>query len=136
MTTSSRAEQIALGRRVIEEVFNQGLVAVADDLFIPEIAAGVKRGATRLRVAFPDLHMTIAEEFVMDDRLVQRVTVECTHTGAPFAGVPASGKHATWSGLHLARSVGGKFVELWVEYDYLGLLQQLGIVAQFDLFAD
>jgi predicted ester cyclase len=41
-------------------------------------------------------------------------------------GIPATGKSAVWTEMHLCRMNGGKLVEHWVNADQLGLLQQLG----------
>lgn len=43
--------------------------------------------------------------------------------------MPATGKLVTMSGISIYRVVEGKLVEGWVEYDQLGLMQQLGAVA-------
>ncbi len=45
-----------------------------------------------------------------------------------WAGMPPTGKHATWSAVHISRIVDGRIVEHWVVQDQLGMLQQLGLV--------
>jgi predicted ester cyclase len=45
-----------------------------------------------------------------------------------FMGMPASGKRAVWSEIHIARVEGGKLAEHWAIVDRLGMLQQLGFV--------
>jgi SnoaL-like polyketide cyclase len=44
----------------------------------------------------------------------------------PWAGVAATGKHATFSGVNIFRIRDGKVVEIWNHRDDLGLAQQLG----------
>jgi predicted ester cyclase len=44
-----------------------------------------------------------------------------------FMGMPASGKEATWSEIHIVRfDDSGKAVEHWGVVDQLGMLAQLG----------
>lgn len=42
-------------------------------------------------------------------------------------GMPASGKSATWSEVHITRFENGKAVERWAVVDQLGMLAQLGL---------
>ena len=46
----------------------------------------------------------------------------------PFLGAPPTGKVVTYTGFDLNRIERGRIVESWVNYDALGLLQQLGLV--------
>jgi predicted ester cyclase len=127
-------------RRIPEEIFNQGRLALADELFavdyiehaplppsIPSGLEGFKAFVTALRAAFPDFHYTVEDEIGEGDKIVQRLTARGTHKGQ-FLGMPATGKQATWTEIHVARLSGGKLVEHWVNQDQLGMLQQLGIV--------
>ncbi len=59
------------------------------------------------------------------DKVVTRWRGRGTHRG-PFRGIPATGKKIEVSGIAIDRVVNGKRVEGWVEWDMLGLLQQLG----------
>jgi predicted ester cyclase len=77
--------------------------------------------------AFPDLHFTIEDIVAAEDKVAIRATVHCTHLGL-FMGMPPTGKQAIWTGIDISRIAGGKIVELWAEYDYLGLMQQLGAI--------
>jgi len=43
-------------------------------------------------------------------------------------GIPPTGKQVTMTGITILRFAGGKCVERWSEADFLGLLQQLGVV--------
>ena len=54
-----------------------------------------------------------------------------TNTGdlvTPTMHRPATGKQVTMTGIAIFRFAGGKGVELWNERDYLGQLQQLGLI--------
>lgn len=126
-------------RRIPLEVFNQGNLAVADQVMAPDYREhvtapgipnnldGFKQFVTALRAAFPDFQYTIEDEIAEGDTVVERLTARGTQQGA-FLGIPATGKQATWSEIHLARIVGGKMVEHWANLDQLGMLQQLGII--------
>ena len=59
--------------------------------------------------------------------MVQRLTARGTMTGA-FMGMPATGKSATWTEIHIARVANGKLTEHWSNIDQLGMLQQLGVI--------
>jgi steroid delta-isomerase-like uncharacterized protein len=134
MTTEANK---ANARRFIDEVVNRGNVAVIDELSgpnfvdhtappgVPPTAEGNKVFLTMLRAAFPDLHATIEDQVAEGDRVVQRVTTHGTMSG-DFQGMPASGKEATWSGIHIIRFADGKAVEHWGVVDQLGMLAQLG----------
>ena len=93
---------------------------------LPAGLAGFKQFTTMFRNAFPDLSYTIDDEIADGDRVVQRVTGQGTMKG-PFAGMPATDKHATWSEIHICRLKDGKIVEHWGSVDQLGMLQQLGL---------
>jgi len=135
MTTESNK---ANARRFIDEVVNRGNVAVIDELAgpnyvdhtappgMPPTAEGQKAFVTMFRAAFPDLHYTIDDTIAEGDRLVQRNTAHGTMKG-DFMGMPASGKEATWSEIHIVRfDDDGKAVEHWGVVDQLGMLAQLG----------
>ena len=81
-----------------------------------------------LRAAFPDLHYTVDDVVAEGDKVVQRVTGSGTMHG-PLFGMPATGRSASWSEIHVSRFDGGKVVEHWSVTDQLGMLQQLGLTA-------
>jgi predicted ester cyclase len=133
-------QDLASLRRIPDEVFNKGNLAVADEVFaanyvehvplppgMPTGIAGLKAFVTGLRAAFPDLKYTIEDEMTEGDQVVQRLTASGTHQGE-FLGMAATGKKATWSEIHMSRVVGGKLVEHWANSDQIGMLQQLGII--------
>ena len=130
-------ENKATGRRFVDEVINRGNLAVIDELYgpnyvdhsvppgVPPTVEGAKGFWTMFRAAFPDLHYTIDDEVAEGDRLVQRLTAHGTMRG-DFQGMPASGKEATWSEIHMVLFADGKPVEHWGVVDQMGMLAQLG----------
>jgi len=128
-----------LSRRVNEECFNRGNLAVADELLAadyvdhaapPGLAAGVegfKQLVAIYRTAFPDLQVTIEDQIAEGDRLATRFTASGTHQGE-LMGIAPTGKTVTVSGIAIERMVDNKIVEHWLVSDQLGMLQQLGVI--------
>jgi predicted ester cyclase len=133
------AQNEAMIRRYIAEVFNRhdldGLDQyLADDLVSHWMGQTTLRGLPAWRdgmvgffAAFPDAAYTLDDLFFAGDRGVWRGRWRATQRGA-WAGVAASGREATWSVIIVGRFAGGKLTEDWVEYDRLGLFQQLGVI--------
>jgi steroid delta-isomerase-like uncharacterized protein len=76
--------------------------------------------------AFPDLRHTIEDIVAQGDRAVFRVTLHGTHRGT-FMGIPATRKAIQYTAMGMARFEDGKIAELWMEADFMGLFQQLGM---------
>jgi len=136
----SPEENKAQYRRTFEEVFNQGNLAIADELVAPdflnhEVPPGMNnRGAestrqvvTMLRTAFPDLHFTIEEVMAEGDTVAGRVTMSGTHLG-PFQGIPPTGRSFQQAHMHFVRFRDGKAVEHRAVRDDLGMMRQLGVI--------
>ena len=131
----------AIARRFLEEVFGQGKLAVADEIVAPDHVdrgpnslpglppgpEGSKMIVTVYRNAFPDIQFTIDEQIAEGDKVVTRWTGHGTHKGE-LAGIPATGKSATVTGIGVDRIVNGKIVESWGIFDQFGMLQQLGVI--------
>ena len=126
--------------RIPLEIFNQGKLQLIDELFAPEYIErlpqpgmaptreGFKQFVTSLRTAFPDLHYTIDDSIEAGDKFVTRLTASGTMRGE-FAGMPATGKHATWTEIHIVRVANEHVVEHWGLVQELGMLVQLGVIA-------
>ena len=131
----------AIVRRVPEEITSQGKLELIDELFSPDIVdhtfapqlgltpgrEGIRQFIAMLRAAFPDIEVKVQDAVAEGDKVVVRNSAQGTHQGE-FMGIPPSGKHATWSEIHIVRFADGKIVEHWAEVDRLGMLQQLGVV--------
>ena len=77
--------------------------------------------------AFPDLDVHIDELIAEGDTVVGRMTTSGTHKG-DFMGIPATGKKATFTEMHMIRLANGKMVDHWGNSDDLGMMQQLGVI--------
>ena len=75
--------------------------------------------------------MQVGEEFYVaeGDMVFGRFLAKGTHT-KEFMGIPASGKQVAISGINIFRISGGKIVEHWVNYDAMGLMQQIGAMPE------
>ena len=94
---------------------------------IPEPAnrEGFKGFVSLLYTAFPDLYHTIEDQIAEDDRVASRVTVHGTHRGY-FQGIAPTSRRVTITDILITRIKESKVIELWAQFDALGLLRQLG----------
>lgn len=130
-----------IGRRVLVELWGEGKLQVADELYAPDYVdhvgcgpeasrvvgpAGIKQAVTLFRTAFPDLRYTVEAQIAEGELVLSRFSASGTQMG-PFLGAPPSGRSVSYTGMDLNRIVHGRIVESWVNYDALALLQQLGL---------
>ena len=99
----SPEELKARARRVVEEILNQGDLAVANELISPDCVHHVPGGQPAPGLAalrdwlaltlsiFPDFHAIVEDEIAEGDRVVQRITCYGTHQGE-FSGVQPTGE--------------------------------------------
>lgn len=136
MTTETNK---AFVRRFMELAFNEGDLAIVDDVHAPDavdhqeppgtdFAAHLKAVITMLRTAFPDLHFEIHEMLAEADIVAFRSTMTGTHWG-PFQGLPPTGKPVSVAHMHFVRLIDGKTADLWHVWDVAGLMRQLGAAA-------
>jgi predicted ester cyclase len=130
-----------IARRYFEDLFSKGNLAVATEIIAPEYeetgpnaVPGLPPGPNgstihvmEYRKAFPDVTFTVDEQIAEGDTVVTRWTATGTHQGGP-AGIPATGKLVTVTGVSVDRVVNGKLVARWNISDQLGLLRQLGVI--------
>lgn len=127
-----------LYRHIIEEVFNQGHLEVADELVAPgciehqrsgmgDGPEGVKRVASVLRSAFPDFTLTIEDLVVSGDTVWARQRGGGTNLGR-FAGRPPTGRKGVIDVIDICRFEAGKMVEHWGVPDQLGMMVSLGLI--------
>jgi len=122
--------------RMIEELWNQGNLAVADELFAPDHTspsapqlppgpAGVKLLVKMFHEAMPDYHMDIDLMVADDSQVVARFTQSGTHTGGDLLGMKASSRKATWTEIGILKIKDCEIIESWYEVDMLSMIQQL-----------
>ena len=142
-TTMHNGDNSALVRRLQEEVLAQGALDVADAILAPEFAwhapnlppgvspdrEGIKRYATMLRTAYPDMRFTYGQIVAAGDKVVTYWMARATQSG-PLMAIPPTGRPVVVTGIDIFRVADGKIAELWESWDQLGMLQQLGVLPQ------
>ena len=128
-------------RRLIEEGFNEGTLAVADELISPDMiehqnfgpdhapgAEGVKAVIASLRRAFPDFHLAIDD---CGRRRRHRLAPHDRHRHEPrsFMGHAPTGRPMRTDVFDTLRVHDGRVVEHWGVPDRLSTLFQLGLAA-------
>jgi predicted ester cyclase len=89
----------------------------------------VKHYIADTRLAYSDIQMSYDEWVGEGDTIVYRYHGSMKHTGtSPSLPIPPTGKEVTLQGCVVVRVKNGKVVEEWEYSDYLGFLQQLGMV--------
>ena len=132
----------AIVRRLVEELWNKGNLSVADELFAPNYEhhdastldfgrgpESEKKRATLYRTAFPDVRLMIEDIIAEGEIVMTRWSCRGTHKG-DLSGIAPTGKQFNISGVTIARLANGKLAEGWVNWDALGLMQQLGVVPE------
>jgi steroid delta-isomerase-like uncharacterized protein len=131
-------ENIAIIGR-LAELWNTGNLAIADEIFGTDFVnhdpndpkvinlESYKGYIVAIRTGFPDFHVTTNDLVAEGDKVAVRWIITATHQGE-FAGIPATGIEATWTGMTIWRFADGKLMEGWWMKDVLGLLQQLGVI--------
>ena len=129
-----RSEEMkALGRHELL-VWNEGDWNAFDDLYASTFInrsngndfIAHKHAIEMLRIAFPDVCITIVDHLVDGDKLIARWTGTGTHENT-FIGIPATHKKVEIMGITIFRVANGKFVEGWINGDDAGLMRQLGV---------
>src|SRR6266498_3756934 len=122
-------EHKGLSRRLYEEVFGLGRLEAADEILSPDCVSdgpgtpptigtdAIKRQATILRTAFPDLRVTLEDQLAEGDHVASRWTSSGTHSGPltlPARPLPPTGAQIAFAEIRTDRFT------LW---------QQLGLLA-------
>jgi predicted ester cyclase len=128
-------------RRLVEEAWHKGNLDVLDEVYdanfvfhrppFPDIEGieAYKQYVADFRKGFPDLRFTIDEIIVEGGTSATRYTTQGTHTGqSAILRLPPTGKQVTGPLVTVAHFVDGKVVEEWSYADFLGSLQQLGVI--------
>lgn len=131
----STEENKNLVRRMFEEAFNQGNPSFLHEMIAPDYVdhspipapapgpEGFAKRTMALRSAF--VQEALFGVFLAENDLVAFTwTFQGVHQGT-FAGIAATGKKVTLSGINVERFENGKIVEHWSHFDLAGLLKQM-----------
>jgi steroid delta-isomerase-like uncharacterized protein len=138
------AQNKQIVRLFLGDLLSEGKMSVADEIMAPDALIhpidsftpnlgtgpeGMKNIVALYHSAFPDMEITIDEIATAGDKVTARFTINGTHEG-DLPGLPATGKTISIQGLDLYHIKAGKIVEFWHDADTLGLMKQLGAVAE------
>jgi steroid delta-isomerase-like uncharacterized protein len=133
-----------IAERMVEQVWNQGEVEAADEVFAADFmhhapeepdldGPAYKEWVAMNRTAFPDFRLVVDDLIVAEDRGAMRWTVTGTHTGdlvAPTGTVPPTGRPIAYSGVTLFRMAEDGLAELWHYADRITYMRQLGLMPE------
>ncbi len=121
----------AIVRREIEDIWNQGNLDLIDEIYAtdlvnhdpcwPEVRdfESFKEWVATMDRP-PDQDITFEDLIGEADKVAERWTATFTE--------PVSGVQVTMTGIIILRLADGKIVEMWWAKDFLGLVQQLGVI--------
>ncbi|GAA0228500.1 ester cyclase [Haladaptatus pallidirubidus] len=132
MTTETNQKLV---RRDAEEIWSKGKTEIIDEIYDEDFvlhdpsSPNEEQGREEYREyvetfrrAFPDARYRVDIELAEDDLVSLRYTARGTHEG----------ERVTVSGMEMYRVEDGNIVEMWTNYDALGLLQQLDVLPSLD----
>ena len=130
-------EQNKAIQRRFQDIWNQGDFSIIKEIWDKDFinhnvkAKGleaIRQYITAYRNAFPDVKFKINDQIAEGDKVVMHFTITGTHNGN-FQGIAPTGKSIKITGIAIHRIINGKIVEIWSNWDTLGLMQQLGAVS-------
>jgi predicted ester cyclase len=126
-------------RRFIDEVVNTGDVSRVEDFIGPDYVdhyagedaptgPGVMAEHIRdVRATYPDLHVTIEQQFADGDVVISRVLATGTHQGS-WLGMAPTGKRVRITVVNIDRVRDGRIIEHWGTANTLEALLECGIL--------
>jgi predicted ester cyclase len=126
-------------RRVFEEGFSQGRVAVVDETLAPDAVdrhpfepgeadfrSHLKGAIGMFRAAIPDLNASVEDIVAEGSTVAARVRMTGTHTGAPLFGIPAAGRAVDIEQFHFIEcDAQGRGLRHWANIGEADLRQQI-----------
>lgn len=126
----TKQELKAKARRLAEEVYGQGDLAVAEEVVSPDYLhhlsgrsaepglAAIRRWVRTMGAALPDVHVIVEDQIADEDLVAQRITVRGSNRFA---------KTVTCEVIAINRAgPDGRFVEGWSSMDPAAVLAQMG----------
>lgn len=127
--------------RYFNEVWNEGQLHVLDELLTPDYLnhspglpnprpgpADLKPIVAAMRAGMPDLHYTILDLVVAEDKVAAYVRMTGTHTGV-FFGLAPTGRSIDVRQMQVEWIRDGRICQHWRITDDLALMRQLGQLA-------
>lgn len=124
-------------RRIFEEGFNKGNLAVIDELVSPDFQEhqngqqsgpeGLKALIQQLRGWFSDFTLTAEDMVQSGDTVWGRMKARGTNSGS-IMGRPPTGRKLEIDVIDIGRFSDGKMVEHWGVPDQIGMMEQMGFL--------
>jgi steroid delta-isomerase-like uncharacterized protein len=136
---SERNKQLV--RRFVDELLNDTNPAALGELVTEDFVLRLpghapiqgkesfREALSEWQSAFPDWQVSIEELIAEGDKVAGRWRCEGTHQG-PLMGIPATGRRVCWTANDILRIEDQRIAENTVEENMLGLMQQLGAIAE------
>ena len=83
--------------------------------------------------AFPDSEFTVEDIVTNGEKVVARLRFQGRHFGE-FLGIPPTGVRVLIPGIIINRFVNGMIAETWLSIDFLGIMQQIGVIPSGDSY--
>ena len=125
-------------KRYAEEEDKGNILAIIDEIVAPDVVyhypnhnderglETIKQNEPSFRKAFPDMKHTIEAQIAEGDLVATRYKWQGTHMGE-WMGIAPTGKELNFTFIEICRFSDGKLAEAWIELDWLGIMQQLGM---------
>ncbi len=130
-------------QRAGEEAWYNGNVSALDEVYAADYVShrppfpdangleAVKQYLTATRMGYSDIQATYDEWISAGDAIAYRYHIRMKHTGtSPSLPIPPTGKELMLEGCVVVHVKDGKVIEEWEYSDYLGFLQQLGVIPE------
>lgn len=130
-----------LAHRWFEEVWNQDDESAIDRLSADEIEAhgfpepgsvtgreGFKAAFRQFRSAFSDIHITIEDTVIANDKIAVRWTAQMKHTGAGL-GFPATGESVVIYGMSMMEARDGLLTRGWNAFEMSATISRLNALS-------
>jgi predicted ester cyclase len=133
-------ENQAKARRAYDEGWNKGNLSVFDELLAEDFGyhdanhpdvrtkAEYKQFADTNRGFWSGVYLTIEDMLAEGEQVAARGTMGGSWHGE-FWGVQVGGKPATWTWTSIFRFRDGRIVDIWNDYQSLGIPIQLGVIS-------
>ena len=129
----SGTENKTIARRFVEDIFNARKTELANKYVTPDIAyhgmgeeikgiENFKQWVAEDLSAFPDMKITILDDFGEENKIAIRWNLKATHD-KDFADFPATRKRFETQGVDIFHFEGGKINEAWTLSDMSVLAQ-------------
>ena len=123
----------AMNAKDLDDVLARMDDAVVDHQLPPEMPNGKEGAAAFFHMMFgsaPDMRFDILDMLISGNRVTVRSRVTGTQTG-PFMEMPATGKPFDVEGIDIVNvNDDGLMTEHWGIFDFLGMMQQTGLIPQ------